>query len=243
MAQALSAAEPSASAPSDGDPTLVRRFTGASRLLHWSLAAPFLLLLITGLTNFQPELKALRAGDVRLFAWLHVVLGFATLASVPLVYAPLLLRRELRHDLRELFDFRTRDYLWLQHLGLRAVGARSHPPAVGKFNAGQKLNAVAVVLSYAALLGTGAVLGVNYASKRFFTVGFVESTFPWHTAISFLVVPLVLGHLYLALLHPSTRESLRGVTRGVVRREWAAKHHDGWTPSDDAPDAPDRPTR
>jgi len=49
-------------------------------------------------------------------------------------------------------------------------------------------------------------------------------------------VPLILAHLYLALLHPSTRESLRGGTRGVVRREWAEKHHDAWTPAEETPE-------
>ncbi len=217
---------------------LVRRFTASTRALHWSIAAPVLLLLLTGFTNFYPELKALRAGDVRLFAWLHVVLGFATLAAVPAVYLPLLLRRALRDDLRELVDVRARDYLWLQHIALLATGARSRSPHVGKFNAGQKLNALATVLVLAVLLATGAVLGVNYFSKRIFDVGFVETLFTWHTAVSLLAVPLVLGHLYLALLHPSTRESLRGVTRGAVRRDWAERHHDAWTPPADDSQTP-----
>ncbi|MDP6604884.1 MAG: cytochrome b/b6 domain-containing protein [Dehalococcoidia bacterium] len=215
----------------------VPRFTRQARALHWSLAAPVLLLLLTGLTNFAPELKAVRAGDVRLFAWLHVVLGFATLAAARAVYLPLLLQRALRDDLRELMDVRRRDYLWLQHIGLRATGAPSRPPSVGKFNAGQKLNTLATMLLLAVLLATGAVLGINYFTKRIFDVGLVETLFTWHTALSLLAVPLILGHLYLALLHPSTRESLRGVTRGAVRRDWAERHHDAWAPDAPAPAA------
>jgi formate dehydrogenase subunit gamma len=41
---------------------------------------------------------------------------------------------------------------------------------------------------------------------------------------------LLVGHLYLALIHPATRHSLRGMTLGDVRVEWAIKHHPKWEP-------------
>ena len=239
-----SAGSPGAPPPADGasgrggparetDATqYVERFGRPTRVLHWTLAAPFLLLLLTGLTNFVPSLKATQVADVRLFAWLHVVLGIATLAAIPLVVLPLLLRRSPREDLRELSCVDVTDYLWLQHQALRATGAPSRPPPVRKFNAGQKLNALASAAATVALLGTGAVLGVNYVSKRVLDFEFVEAVFPWHTALSLLVIPLIAGHLYLTLIHPSTRESLRGITLGVVRRDWAARHHDAWRPPD-----------
>ena len=39
---------------------------------------------------------------------------------------------------------------------------------------------------------------------------------------------LFLGHLYLALIHPTTRHSLNGITRGWVREDWARQHHAKW---------------
>ena len=36
---------------------------------------------------------------------------------------------------------------------------------------------------------------------------------------------LLVGHLYLALIHPTTRHSLRGMTLGDVRADWARRHH------------------
>ena len=45
---------------------------------------------------------------------------------------------------------------------------------------------------------------------------------------------LLVGHLYLALIHPATRHSLRGITLGDVRVEWARRHHAKWRhPGDD----------
>ncbi len=39
---------------------------------------------------------------------------------------------------------------------------------------------------------------------------------------------LLVGHLYLALIHPSTRHALRGMTTGEVDEAWARKHHAKW---------------
>ena len=39
----------------------------------------------------------------------------------------------------------------------------------------------------------------------------------WLTEISLV---LFLGHLYLAVIHPSTRHALNGMTRGWVDAEW-----------------------
>ncbi|MEZ4554040.1 MAG: cytochrome b/b6 domain-containing protein [Dehalococcoidia bacterium] len=208
--------------------SLVRRFGLATRLVHWGLAVPFVLLLLTGLTNYWPELKAIHLGGARLLAWLHVVLGFAMVGVAVALGAGALARRDTRRDAREVARVGMDDYLWLQHQGLRLAGEASNPPRVGKFNAGQKLNALASAGVTAGLLGTGTVLGVNYVSKTVFSVGLVEPVFRWHTALALLFVPVLLGHVYLAVVHPSTRESLRGMTRGMVRREWARRHHPSW---------------
>ena len=209
-------------------PSFIERFGAPTRRLHWTLGILYLLLLLTGVTNFWPEAKAFQLADTRVFAWLHVVLGWALVASIVLVVLPLLSSRSLRSDLRELTRAGLGDYLWLQHAALRAMGSPSRAPRSGKFNAGQKLNALVSALLTAGLAGSGVVLGVNYTTKSVFDVAFVEDVFPWHTALALLAIPPLLGHLYLALLHPSTREALRGMALGRVRREWARAHHPAW---------------
>ncbi|MEZ4501394.1 MAG: cytochrome b/b6 domain-containing protein [Dehalococcoidia bacterium] len=215
---------PDTTAESDA---MVRRFEVPTRLVHWLLAAPFVLLLLTGLTNFEPGLKATQVGGVRVFAWLHVVIGFAALGGAVLALLQLS-RRSARTDLEALADVSLDDYLWFQHEAITLAGGRSIGPRVGKFNAGQKVNAVVSAGATVALLGTGIVLGINYVSKSVFDASFVESVFPWHTTIALLFIPVLLGHLYLAVLNPSTRESLQGITRGIVRRDWARRHHPAW---------------
>ena len=60
-------------APSEAGalPEFLDRFAPPSRQLHWLVAIPVLLLLITGFTNFWPEAKGLHLGGARLFAWLQ----------------------------------------------------------------------------------------------------------------------------------------------------------------------------
>ncbi|MCC6237511.1 MAG: cytochrome b/b6 domain-containing protein [Dehalococcoidia bacterium] len=206
----------------------VTRFEWPTRLAHWVLAGPFLVLLLSGLTNYFPTLKATQLAGERLFALLHVVTGFGAIAAILVIALPLLGRRSARADLEAVARLGVDDYLWFQHAALRATGQHSVAPPVRKFNAGQKVNALLSLGATALLMGSGVVLGVNFFSKRFFAAEFVESVFPWHTWVALLFAPVLLGHLYLALVHPSTREALRGITGGRVRRAWAARHHPAW---------------
>ena len=48
------------------------------------------------------------------------------------------------------------------------------------------------------------------------------------SALALASVALLAGHVYLAVLNPSTRHSLHGMLLGTVRRTWAAEHHPKW---------------
>ena len=214
----------------------VHRFSRATRLWHWTFSLSFLGLLLTGLTNFWPELKAWQLGDERFFAWLHVLAGFAMLAALPLLGLSLLARsRAFRRDIAQAHRLGAGDYLWLQEQGVRLIGQEGRPPPPGKFNGGQKLNTWLVGLLSAGLGGTGLVLGLQWIDRGRLDIGFVESVFPWHTALALLAVPLIAGHLLLALVVPQTRESLRGITGGRVSARWAQRHHPAWRPEDEPP--------
>ena len=56
------------------------------------------------------------------------------------------------------------------------------------------------------------------------------STVILHDGLMYVSLALLVGHLYLALIHPATRHALRGMTLGDVRVEWAMKHHEKWEP-------------
>jgi formate dehydrogenase subunit gamma len=213
---------------SDRPDQTVKRFVQGSRLIHWLHAVPFLLLLLTGLTLFFPSLKALHIGGYRLIPLIHVLIGIAFVVSPLPVYLALPDRSRVADDLRRLFRFDDGDPAWARYAVGVLLGSRVHAPPAAKFNLGQKLNTAFSVAVTIALMLTGAVLAVNYFTKSVFPAQFVERVFPLHDFFMLLAIPVVVGHIYLGSLHPSTRESLRGITLGRVSLTWARAHHPLW---------------
>jgi formate dehydrogenase subunit gamma len=123
-------------------------------------------------------------------------------------------RRSLRRTLRELDHFDADDRRWLR--GRRAPQ--------GRFNAGQKLNA-AVSAAFAVLFAvSGFLLWYGERDTRFR----IASTLLIHDGLMWIALVLLVGHLYLSLVHPPTRHALRGITLGTVSEEWANRHHSKW---------------
>jgi formate dehydrogenase subunit gamma len=123
--------------------------------------------------------------------------------------------RALRRTVRQLRTLDRDDRAWLAPG--RILSRRPAPP-VGKFNAGQKLNA---------RLGLAGLLGLYATGIYLLTVG--NSAFGHlHGPFAFLTTALVAGHIFMAVVNPSTRHALRGMTLGSVDREWAVHHHPRW---------------
>jgi formate dehydrogenase subunit gamma len=190
----------------------VRRFSRTERAVHWVHASAFLVLLGSGLVLYLPSL-ATEIGrrplvkDVHLFtalAWAIALLAVVALGD----------RRGLRATTRELDVFDADDRRWLLGRHVRQ----------GRFNAGQKLNA-ALTAAFAVLLAvSGVLLWLGERDTRFR----LDSTIVLHDVVAYLSVALLVGHLYLAVIHPSTRHALRGITVGTVREDWAREHHAKW---------------
>ena len=225
-----------------GARTEVVRFSRATRLFHWVHAIPFLFLLATGLLLFVPAVKGVHVGGHRLVPLLHVVVGIGFIAAVPLVMLLALKRRDLGDDLRAALTPEADVLDWGQWAVWTLLGASLAEPPAGKFNAGQKLSSLFWWAVTAGLMATGAVLAVNYFTKRLFSAALVEQVFPWHTLLMLISLPVLAGHLYLSLLHPTTRPSLRGILTGRVDAAWARRHHARWAEETAAiPDAEPRP--
>jgi formate dehydrogenase subunit gamma len=199
-------------------PRFIHRFSRTERALHWVHAAAFFVLLGSGLVLYLPGLSAL-VGRRPFVKDVHFDTGLAWLVAIALIVA-LGDRRGLRKTVREIETFDRDDRLWLRRL----------PRPQGRFNAGQKLNA-ALTASFAVLFFVSGVLlwyGERNNSFRW------ASTILLHDGLMYISIVLVLGHLYLALIYPATRESLRGITTGSVRRSWARQHHRKWVEEEEA---------
>ena len=190
----------------------IRRFSRTERALHWVHASAFFVLLGSGLVLYVPKLSE-AVGRRPFVKDVHVYTALAWLAALALV---LLVgdRRGLRRTLHELDLFDVDDRLWLRRV----------PRPQGRFNAGQKLNA-ALTASFALLfLVSGGLLWLGERDTRFR----FASTVLLHDGLMYVSLVLLVGHLYLSLIHPATRHALRGITLGSVDREWAERHHAKW---------------
>jgi formate dehydrogenase subunit gamma len=193
--------------------TVVVRFDRAERWLHWANASLFLILLTTGMTLYVGPLSSL-VGRRVLVKDVHVISGL--LLPVPLLFAYAgSWRAGLRRDVRRLARWSSDDRRWLTSLGKRG---RSR---MGKFNAGQKLNAIFVAGCIPLMLVTGTIM-------RWF------DPFPlaWRTGATFvhdwlalLLLAVVVGHIGKALAEPV---ALRAMRTGTVPADHVRTHHPRW---------------
>jgi formate dehydrogenase subunit gamma len=178
---------------------VILRFTRTERTLHWVNAVGFLFLLATGLVLYLPRLSSL-VGRRPLVKDLHFWGGIGWVCALALV---VLLgdRRGLLRTWRELET--------LRH---------------DRMNVGQKVNALLNAAFVVLFLASGLLLWLGERNTRFR----LGSTVTLHDALLYSALVLLVGHLYLAVIHPTTRHALRGMTRGTVDEEWARRHHPDW---------------
>jgi formate dehydrogenase subunit gamma len=204
------AARPPSSAPGSAAAS-VPRFSRAERLIHRATAILMTVCILTAAVLYNGFL-AVPVGHRHLVELIHVYCGFAL--PVPLLLG--LGSFAYRADLRRLGRFTDADRRWL-----RTRTRRDGTIPVGKFNAGQKLNASLASGSILVLLGTGVLM---YFVRL--------APLPWrsgatlmHDWFSLALGLLVIGHVLFALKDPEAR---RGMRTGSVSRAWARREHAGW---------------
>jgi formate dehydrogenase subunit gamma len=189
------------------------RFSRAERLLHWSNATLFLVLITTGMILYIPSLSS-AVGRRLLVKDVHVVTGLLLPLPLLLAYAGRW-RDSVRRDVRRFARWSTDDRRWLLSLGRRGRDR------LGKFNAGQKLNAIFVAGCIPLMLATGSIM-------RWF------DPFPlaWRTGATFVhdwiavtLVFVVTGHIVKAVAEPI---ALRAMLRGSVPVGHVERRHPRW---------------
>jgi formate dehydrogenase subunit gamma len=193
-------------------PRRIRRFDRTERLLHWTHATAFFTLLTTGLILYLPSLSII-VNRRQLVKNVHLVtaLVWAIAIAVIIVAGN---RKRLAQDWREIETIDGDDRRWL----------RGRRVPQGRFNAGQKINTILTVAFALLFALSGFFLWLGERDHRFI----FDGTGTVHDVLTYLSVGLLVGHLYLALIHPSTRHALRGMTTGEVDESWAREHHRKW---------------
>src|SRR6266851_6513482 len=167
-------------------PRYVRRFTLTERLLHWVHASAFFVLLGSGLVLYLPSLSV-AISRRPLIKDIHFWTGISWAGAILLISA-LGNRRALADTVREIdiFDRDDRQFL----------AGNTHSPQ-GRFNAGQKVNAILTAAFATRFFVSGLLLWYGERDTRFRLPGTVFL----HDALMYISVVIVAGHLYLSLIH------------------------------------------
>ena len=200
------------------------RFSRAERWVHRSIAVLMVALIATGAALYFPDISVL-VGNRPLVSDIHWIAGFAL--PIPLVLA--LASKTFRKDSGEFNRFTPEDWKWL-----RSSDRRSGRIPVGKFNAGQKLNAAFSLGSIIIMLATGSIMFFSSLFPDDIRTG---ATFV-HDWLTLLIVVVVAGHTYMAMKDAEARVGMR---TGYVSRQWAEREHGQW--ASEEPTSPARPRR
>jgi len=194
--------------------TQLLRFDRGERVLHWVNATLFGVLVVTASVLYVPPLSG-AIGRRELVKTLHVYAGLAL--PVPLL-ATAAARRwgsAFRADVRRLNRWSADDRRWLRSRG------RDRSVRLGKFNAGQKLNAAFVAGSIPVMLGTGAIMRWPQQWPLSWRTG---ATFVHDWVYLGLAVTIV-GHILFAT---NDKASLASMRHGWISGAWARRHAPRW---------------
>ena len=203
------------------EPSTLHRFSRAERWTHRILSILMGLLLLTAAFLFFPELSSI-AGNRLLLRNVHVIAGFAL--PVPLIVAAFFVA--FRRDADRLNRFTKDDWTWL-----RSRDRRSGRIPVGKFNAGQKLNAAFTLGAIILMFLTGIImygwLGDTWRTGATFV----------HDWLSLIIAIMVGGHMWMAYSDSIARLGMR---TGSVPTSWARREHGQWADEETSRDVTER---
>lgn len=197
-------------------PVLVNRYSGAARVNHWITALCLILLALSGLALFHPDLFFLTAlfgggqNTRAIHPWIGVALFFSFFG---------LFLRFWRGNL-----WRAEDGTWMRRVADVLANREDRLPEVGHYNAGQKIVFWSMSALIIVLIASGLVIWEAYFSD-FTAVETKRFALLIHAGAAVAIICVWIVHAYSALW---VRGSIPGMVRGFVTGGWAWKHHRKW---------------
>ncbi len=213
-------------------PKTLKRHRAGMRFSHWFNALSWILLLATGTALISAESFALFGQDFP--RWLsglfggtaplirfHAVWGIAwALVIVPIF---LVYKRGGLEAIEELRLTRD-DFRWLREKPLSLLGLSKKPlPDQDKYNAGQKILAMAVIAGTTAIIVTGLIMTFHIGSSEV-----VAASIVIHKLAVVVTLMGVAVHVTMAAILRQERPALTSMIVGNVDREHAVHHNAKW---------------
>jgi formate dehydrogenase subunit gamma len=192
------------------------RNTTAARINHWITAACFVLLMLSGLSMFDPPLFFLSDlfGGGQWERAIHPWIGCVLLVS----YAGLIVQ-----FWRDNFWSRD-DVTWMAAIVRVLRNEEEGVSAVGRFHTGQKFVFWSMALLVPALFLTGLLIWEVYFGKAT-SIETQRAAELIHSYGAIAAIIIWITHVYAAIW---VRGSMRAMTQGWVTPGWAWRHHRKW---------------
>jgi formate dehydrogenase subunit gamma len=199
---------------------MIERFTFMERAVHWSNAAAFVTLALTGLVMLFGKYVVLPVFGHTLFSWLAIIsktthnfvgpLFSATTIAIFLVF--------VKDNFPRAYDLK-----WIFGGGGLLTG--KHIPS-GRFNAGEKI----VFWGGVVILGiivTVTGFQLDFMAPTFDTVpAEMHNNWSWHVIASLAFIAMIGGHIYIGSI--GMEGALDAMKTGQVDEAWAKEHHEYW---------------
>lgn len=198
----------------------IERFTPFERAAHWTNAAAFVALAISGIVMAFGKYFLLPITGSTLFGWLtyalktaHNLIGPVFAVSLVIVFATFVRDNTPRRE----------DVAWLRKGG--GVISGDEVPS-HRFNAGEKVIFwLGVFLLGALAVGSGLVLD-KVIPGLLYQRGDMQIAHMIHSVAALLMLTLFLLHIYLGTI--GFKGAYRAMRHGYVDESWAREHHSLW---------------
>lgn len=198
----------------------VERYQRLTIWFHWIHAAAFLVLILTGALVFLPGIEVGTKGPSmahRVFAVVFV--------GIPVIYLFIKTDKAISF-VKESITWNKDDIEWLKAAPYYYFGGpEENMPSQGYINTGQKMWQLVILVTSLLFLITGVLMW-------FFKHSLPFETYQWilfaHGLTFILVFVMFLMHIYMGVLHPRMRESLKAMKDGKISPQYAKSHYGKW---------------
>ncbi len=199
---------------------LLKRFSDAERLTHWTVAISVCILGVTGLIISYGKYILLPIVGYTLFSWIAIFAkNLHNFVSPVFIFGlPVMIVLFIRDNFPEKGDLR-----WLLDFGGLFSKTAGETPT-GRFNLGEK------ALFWLMTCVLGVVLSVSGAVMLFPNFEQGREIMQWanivHIAGAMIMIFLASFHIYLGTI--GTKGAYEGMRTGYVDETWAKEHHQLW---------------
>ncbi len=200
----------------------ITRFSVQERLAHNMVALCVLLQVASGMTMFLFNVTGINTDIARDAD--NTILNFHQMIFFILAFTAILifvagLAGVWRESLSVVLSWKRADFIWLTRMPLTAIMKEKELPPADKFNPGQKLWVIIACVWVTLQLASGFVLLINHDHIIALVI---------HAANAIMLLPMLLGHIYMAAFNSVSSPGLAVLFTGEVKRAWARDRYPLW---------------